>query len=458
VATAGDDGVVNVWDGSSGSLSSSIATNAGPVSSLAWAPGGGRIVTGHGDGSVRIWEIASGVPLETLRGHQGTVSDLKWSPVDDRLASADGSGSVRIWNAASTTAWRLYPPQAERGGEWTVQGVDWSKDGRYLVVAGGDVVAGNVPPSLAIWDLQADELTMESLGDKLDLNGLSVAYSPDDAAFLYLGLNLFPDFSPLATAYAFDVKTGQIVQTFTPGGENLIRSAAWSPDGSQVATGLFDNQIIVWDYAAGAQITRLTHGEDTTMFVNGVQWSPDGSKLASASDDGTIRVWDAVTWEPLYTVHHEPPTFGWFADWSPDGKRLVSTAGNDERGAQDTTAKVWDGATGKELLVFAGHTMTVFNADWSPNGERVTTASNDGTARVWDAATGDELLTLSLPVGYGLMSWWSPDGRYLAIAGHETLISVWRVWQSTEDLIAYAKECCVFRELSGEELTQFGLR
>jgi hypothetical protein len=30
-------------------------------------------------------------------------------------------------------------------------------------------------------------------------------------------------------------------------------------------------------------------------------------------------------------------------------------------------------------------------------------------------------------------------------------------WQSTEDLIAYARECCVMRELTPEERQQFGL-
>jgi len=31
------------------------------------------------------------------------------------------------------------------------------------------------------------------------------------------------------------------------------------------------------------------------------------------------------------------------------------------------------------------------------------------------------------------------------------------VWQTTEDLIDYVKECCVFRELTPEEREQFGL-
>jgi len=62
-----------------------------------------------------------------------------------------------------------------------------------------------------------------------------------------------------------------------------------------------------------------------------------------------------------------------------------------------------------------------------------------------------------VPVGYGLLTWWSPDGQHLAIVGHETLVSVWRVWQSTEELVAYAKECCAIRQLTPAERKQFGL-
>ncbi len=378
MATAGGDGTLRIWDATTGELVSSIQTEGGEVTSLAWAPNGVRIVTGHEDGSLRIWEAASGTQLEVLRGHEGIISDLKWSPVDDRLASADGSGNVRVWNGASSTAWRLYPPQAERGGDWSVSGAGWSSDGRYLAMAGGDQVAASEPPSFNIWDVEANQLIMENLGDALNYNGLEAHFSPDDSTILYLGLGQFPDFSGLATAYVFDAQTGQIVQTFTPGGDTLIRSAAWSPDGSQVAAGLLNNQVVVWDYVSGEQVATLLHG-DGDLMVNYVEWSPDGSKFATASDDSTAKVWDTNTWEPLYTLHHEPPAYLVAAAWSPDGKYLLTAGGNDEQGGKDTTARIWDGATGEELLAFSGHTMSSWPGDWSPDGKRIATFGNEGT-------------------------------------------------------------------------------
>ncbi len=326
IATGGGDGIVRIWNAATGELQSSIATNAGEVFSLAWAPNGVRIFTGHGDGSLRIWETGSGKLLETLRGHQGIVSDLKWSPVDDRLASGDGSGYAREWKAAPSTAWRLYPPQAASGADWTVQGASWSSDSRYLAMAGGDVIGSTEPPSFNIWDVQENKINMEKLGDELNFMGLEAHFSPDDQAILYLGLKGFPDFSALVTAYVFDAQSGEIISTFTPGGDTLIRSAAWSPDGSQVATGLFSGEILIWNYKTGKQVGKLVHSNAGYM-VGYVDWSPDGTKIATACDDSTARVWDAQTWEPLYTLQHEPPTAVITATWSPDGKRLLTTAG-----------------------------------------------------------------------------------------------------------------------------------
>ncbi len=220
IATAGADGIVRIWDAANGELQRSIATNAGEVFSLVWAPNGVRIFTGHGDGSLRIWETASGKLLETLRGHQGIVSDLKWSPVDDRLASGDGSGYRPHLERRPQHRLALYPPQAARGGDWTVQGASWSSDSRYLAMAGGDAIGSTEPPSFNIWDVQENKLIMEKLGDELNFMGLEAHFSPDDQAILYLGLKGFPDFSALATAYVFDAQSGEIISTFTPGGDN----------------------------------------------------------------------------------------------------------------------------------------------------------------------------------------------------------------------------------------------
>jgi WD40 repeat protein len=136
---------------------------------------------------------------------------------------------------------------------------------------------------------------------------------------------------------------------------------------------------------------------------------------------------------------------------------LVTASGLDDIGAQDTTLRIWDSSTGEELLVLRGHASQVVVGDWSPDGRRIVSSSSDGTTRIWNAETGDELLTLSTPAFYVVFARWSPDGRYVAVGMEANPTEIWRVWQSTEELVEYAKECCVFRDLTGAEREQFGL-
>jgi WD40 repeat protein len=189
--------------------------------------------------------------------------------------------------------------------------------------------------------------------------------------------------------------------------------------------------------------------------IDALEWSPDSSRISASCD--TARIFDVATGEALFALAHEAPTAVLSAVWSPDGARMLTTSGYDDVGAEDTTVRIWDANTGEELLVIRGHTSQVFLGTWSPNGQRIVSSSSDSTTRIWDAETGDELLTLSTPAVYSPFARWSPDGKYVAVGTQIALAEIWRVWQTTEELVEYAKECCVFRELTSAEREQFGL-
>jgi hypothetical protein len=59
--------------------------------------------------------------------------------------------------------------------------------------------------------------------------------------------------------------------------------------------------------------------------------------------------------------------------------------------------KIWDAGTGLVLRTLAGHEEWVWGLAVSPDGRRIASASMDQTIRIWDAATGQELLVLSVP-------------------------------------------------------------
>ena len=68
------------------------------------------------------------------------------------------------------------------------------------------------------------------------------------------------------------------------------------------------------------------------------------------------------------------------AQFSPDGQRLVTAS-------WDKTARLWEARTGKAIGEPMGHAGWIKCAQFSPDGQRIVTASNDGTARLWDIPT-----------------------------------------------------------------------
>jgi ligand-binding sensor domain-containing protein len=75
------------------------------------------------------------------------------------------------------------------------------------------------------------------------------------------------------------------------------------------------------------------------------------------------------------------------AAFSPDGQRVVTAS-------DDHTAQVWNAALGRLLVKLEGHSGSVVSAVFSPDGQRIVSASEDHTARVWNAAKGELLATL----------------------------------------------------------------
>lgn len=71
---------------------------------------------------------------------------------------------------------------------------------------------------------------------------------------------------------------------------------------------------------------------------------------------------------------HTDPVYS--AQFSPDGQRIVTAS-------DDRTARVWEATTGKPIAELKGHSAAVSSAQFSPDGQWIVTASGDKTAIVY---------------------------------------------------------------------------
>ena len=54
-------------------------------------------------------------------------------------------------------------------------------------------------------------------------------------------------------------------------------------------------------------------------------------------------------------------------------------------GAYDNRIKIWDAASGDELLTLSGHTAAVTSVRFTPDGRSLISTGDDGAAILWDA-------------------------------------------------------------------------
>lgn len=104
LGTAGEEGLVQVWDAATLKPRLSYHDHSGhalsfmdSVQSLAWSPDGTRLATGGFDETVQVWEAASGVTRFTYHGHFDVVRAIAWSPNGTLIASASEDKTVQVW-------------------------------------------------------------------------------------------------------------------------------------------------------------------------------------------------------------------------------------------------------------------------------------------------------------------------------------------------------------------------
>ncbi|KAL3138072.1 hypothetical protein ABBQ38_005303 [Trebouxia sp. C0009 RCD-2024] len=195
-----------------------------------------------------------------------------------------------------------------------------------------------------------------------------------------------------------------------------ISTSAFSPDGTNLATGADDAKVKIWNVQSGFCFVTFS---DHTAPVTAVAFLPSGSVVVSASLDGTVRAFDLVRYRNFRTMTSPHPVQFVSLAVDPAGEVICA-------GSLDTfQVYVWSVRTGRLLDVLAGHEGPVAGLAFSPTQSLLASASWDKTVRTWDVFSGKggvEALQHSHDV---LALAYRPDGKLLASATLDGQIYLW---------------------------------
>ena len=385
-------GVVAVWSTETSDQILHFRMDNQWITSVALSPDGKTIAVGRADAGLFLFDVATRYPLCQLHGHTRGVVRIWYDA--DRIVSVGLDSEIRTWIAAPSI-----DSSTIESGQTNTLGVAFMPDSGSLFTAGTN-------GTVRRWDVH----TLKQL-QSFEKHDGTVYYVALDAAGRFLA-----SASRDKLVKLWDTSSGQLIRDFNV--DHHCLSVALSADGKRMLTGDVEGGIKLWDTGSGEVLKTWSVAG---RVVYSLTFHNDGHHFASGSADGIVRVFDTGKDAPL-TETALGEALAYEVRFSKDGTKLAAVGGN---GA----AMIYDSRDLTKLPLIrklAGHVSIVTGVAWHPDGSRLATCGADRTIRIWDTATGTELITLRGHSNLIQRLAFSNDGNTLVSTSDDGTIKLWR--------------------------------
>ncbi len=324
------------------------AIEAKAVKSVTYVADGKLIATAGDDGTIRLWNGTTGKPLEEIVGHKAPVGLLAAGP-NRWLVGASDDKQVLAWD--SNPGWTLTAtvgPAPENVLDLAksqfvnrVLSLAFSPDGKLLATGGGDPSRSG---ELMLWNVESKTITRQFVDAHSD-TVFSIDFSRDGKYMVTGAADKF--------VKQFDVETGKLVRSFE-GHTHHVLGVSWKADSSRIVSAGADNSIKVWNVETGEQHRTI---QNYAKQVTSIHYIGATDNLISGSGDKTIKMHRSNDGANYRTF--AGPTDFVYAVAATRDEALVAAGG------EDGIFRIWNGTNAQELFKFEAPKSPTDNAQAS---------------------------------------------------------------------------------------------
>jgi WD40 repeat protein len=464
IATAGDDGKVIIWDIETG-IKKFVLNHAAPVECVSFSPDGLALASGSQDQTSSVWSVETGKRLEGPFKHDSWITGVAFSPDGKSFSTASLDRKVRVWNRA--TGREIIPAIRHPDG---ARSVAFSRDGEYLLtgsydrsarlfdIQSGDLIAPILPQSgrvldaqfsgdcsrvaVGCWDGSIRVYDLSRISQPIDRGKVvctadlaqfvrvheNVIEFRDSASDKIIGVANLPENStPLGIASysngslgVFVGKKGRYIAD--NGGSvfaiktDLSEFKSFASNGRLIGLQTTTN-IVVFD-RSGVMLNELPIPAVTNGFFS---FSDKASTLVYWQSTH-LQMWDLTNSAgPRWSIECEAPVAS--VAFSADGNRMV--VGEQDLLLEPRTARVLATLDGKLLCPPLKHLDGVLHAEFSPDGKRIVTGSEEFSAFIFNVENGSQVAGPLKHQHQVLWASFSSDSRWVVTASNDKTIRVW---------------------------------